>query len=122
MVDHKLPKQKRRRRFGDLRRLDGLNILSQPQVCAKVPKPIKEILAAGGVVHLRAVHNVTIARSDRLSSVTTASESSRREVEEKHPMWTDSQSVPEDYHPSPISVMVVKPSLGICFSPVFNYA
>jgi hypothetical protein len=32
MVDHKLPKQKRRRRFGDLRRLNGLNIIAAASV------------------------------------------------------------------------------------------
>ncbi|MGB8369013.1 MAG: hypothetical protein ACLPYZ_07110 [Limisphaerales bacterium] len=47
-------------------------ILSQPQVRAYRPKPIKEILAAGCVVHLLAVHKAKVAEPDVPSSITVA--------------------------------------------------
>jgi hypothetical protein len=60
--------------FGDLRRFVWLKILSQPQVRADRAKPIKEILAAGCVVYLRAaaVHKTKITGPDPLSSMAVA--------------------------------------------------
>jgi hypothetical protein len=70
----KVAKQIRRRRLGDLRRFVWLKILSQPQVRADRAKPIKEILAAGCVVYLRAaaVHKTKITGPDPLSSMAVA--------------------------------------------------
>jgi hypothetical protein len=45
-----------------------VKVLSQPQVRAYRPKPIKEILAAGCVVHLLAVHEAKVTGPDPLSS------------------------------------------------------
>jgi hypothetical protein len=45
-----------------------VKILSQPQVRAYRPKPIKEILAAGCVVHLLAVHEAKVTGLEPLSS------------------------------------------------------
>jgi len=77
MVSRRLPKQKCRRRFGDLRRLVLVKILSQPQVRAQA-KPIKEILAAGCVVHLRTVHEAKITGPDPLSSLVVQHKSEAR--------------------------------------------
>src|ERR1017187_4029175 len=84
----KVAKQKRRRRFGDLRRLVLVKILSQPQVRAYRAKPIKEILAAGCVVHLLAVHETKITRPDPLSSLAavSAGRTWRHEVRTSPPM------------------------------------
>jgi hypothetical protein len=71
-VGRRLPKQKRRRRFGDLRRLVLVKILSQPQVRAYRAKPIKEILAAGCVVHLRTIHEAKVAEPYPPSSLAGA--------------------------------------------------
>jgi hypothetical protein len=51
-----------------------VKILSQPQVRAYRPKPIKEILAAGRVVHLHAaaVHEAKVTGPDPLSSAEVA--------------------------------------------------
>jgi hypothetical protein len=49
--------------------IDLVKILSQPQVRAGA-KPIKEILAAGGVVHWLAVHEAIITERNRPSSRT----------------------------------------------------
>jgi len=48
-----------------------VKVLSQPQVHAYRPKPIKEILAAGCVVHLlaAAVHKTKVTGPDTLSSL-----------------------------------------------------
>jgi hypothetical protein len=45
-----------------------VKVLSQPQVRAYRPKPIKEILAAGCVVHLLAVHEAKVAERNLQSS------------------------------------------------------
>jgi hypothetical protein len=45
-----------------------VKILSQPQVRANRAKPIKEILAAGCVVHLLAVHETKVTGPHPLSS------------------------------------------------------
>ncbi|MGO8836677.1 MAG: hypothetical protein ACLQAH_04115 [Limisphaerales bacterium] len=50
-----------------------VKVLSQPQVRAHRPKPIKEILAAGCVVHLLAVHEAKVAESGGQSSRMMAS-------------------------------------------------
>jgi hypothetical protein len=68
-VGRRLPKQKRRRRFGDLRRLVLVKILSQSQVRANRAKPIKEILAARCVVHLLAVHEAKVTERRLPSSL-----------------------------------------------------
>jgi hypothetical protein len=49
-----------------------VKVLSQPQVRAYRPKPIKEILAAGCVVHLLAVHKSKITEPGMPSSITVA--------------------------------------------------
>jgi hypothetical protein len=49
-----------------------VKVLSQPQVRAYRPKPIKEILAAGCAVHLLAVHEAKIAEPGMPSSITVA--------------------------------------------------
>ncbi|MGO9586794.1 MAG: hypothetical protein ACLP2Y_11420 [Limisphaerales bacterium] len=47
-----------------------VKVLSQPQVRAYRPKPIKEILAAGCVVHLlAAVHEAKVTEPGRQSSL-----------------------------------------------------
>jgi hypothetical protein len=69
VVGRRLPKQKRRRRFGDLRRLVWFKVLSQPQVRANRAKPIKVILAARCVVHLLAVHEAKVAEPGASSSL-----------------------------------------------------
>jgi hypothetical protein len=46
-----------------------VKILSQPQVRANRAKPIKEILAAGCVVHLLAVHEAKVAEPHLPSSM-----------------------------------------------------
>jgi len=46
-----------------------IEILSQPQVRANRAKPIKEILAAGGIVYLRTVHKAKIAEPGRASTM-----------------------------------------------------
>jgi hypothetical protein len=47
-----------------------VKILSQPQVRADRAKPIKEILAAGCVVYLLAVHEAKVAERNPQSSMT----------------------------------------------------
>jgi hypothetical protein len=49
-----------------------VKILSQPQVRADRAKPIKEILAAGCVVHLLAVHAAKVAEPGAPSSLAAA--------------------------------------------------
>jgi hypothetical protein len=50
-----------------------VKFLSQPQVRAYRPKPIKEILAAGCVVHLLAVHEAKVAERNPQSSLAAVS-------------------------------------------------
>jgi hypothetical protein len=50
-----------------------VKVLSQPQVRACRPKPIKKILAAGCVVHLLAVHEAKVAERNPQSSMAAVS-------------------------------------------------
>jgi hypothetical protein len=50
-----------------------VKVLSQPQVRAYRPKPIKEILAAGCVVYLRTVHEAKVAEPYPQSSMAAVS-------------------------------------------------
>jgi hypothetical protein len=55
-----------------------VKVLSQPQVRANRAKPIKEILAAGCVVHLLAVHEAKVTEPGAPSSMAVKVGSARR--------------------------------------------